>query len=111
MTITVVLKSDICKGVPDKWAMQYAQYPAASGFAEISRQLKALDVKDRVASRLNQIVGNDGWTANECDECGADFEVLIRIGDEPDYDARWVDLCAGCLAAAARVLNAADKEG
>lgn len=31
-------------------------------------------------------------------ECGVglEHEVVLRLGDEPDYEAQWVDLCPAC---------------
>ena len=46
---------------------------------------------------LQAATDRDGHTENLCNECEADCEVLMRFGDEPDYEARWQDLCAGCL--------------
>jgi len=53
------------------------------------------------------IIGNCGWTKNACDVCDRQFSALIRIGDEPDYDARWQDLCVDCLTSALETLKAA----
>jgi hypothetical protein len=40
---------------------------------------------------------NSSWSENRCDECQKDFDTLVQIGQEPDYDARWLCLCGGCL--------------
>lgn len=32
-----------------------------------------------------------------CDQCGEEREVLVRVGDEPGWESRWVDLCEQCL--------------
>lgn len=49
-------------------------------------------------------LGVKHWTVNLCDECGGDFDTLLHIGENPDYDARWQCLCVGCLMKAVGVL-------
>lgn len=48
---------------------------------------------------------NSSWSENRCDECQEDFDTLVQIGQEPDYDARWLCLCEGCLMSAASLLK------
>jgi hypothetical protein len=38
-----------------------------------------------------------------CDACGKDVDAIMRIGDEPDYEARYIDLCVDCLSHAAAI--------
>jgi hypothetical protein len=65
-------------------------------------RVEALDPKTCTREEMGAAVGKDGsWGANSCDECGKDSPALIRFGDEPDYEARWQDLCADCLGLAA----------
>lgn len=34
----------------------------------------------------------------ECDECESeDVDTILHIGDEPNYDARWQQLCPVCV--------------
>lgn len=50
-------------------------------------------------------VMNEHHVENRCDECEQDFDTLVQIGQEPDYDARWLCLCEGCLKSAASLLK------
>ncbi len=46
-----------------------------------------------------------GWGQNRCSECGKDVAVLLRIGDDSEYDSRYVDLCRSCLKKANDLFN------
>lgn len=91
----LIYKADVVKAVPARWAEQYRthSYPHTSAITE---RLNALP-KGFTAEEVDAIIGNSGWTGNRCDECGTDQAVLVRFGDEPDYEARWQDLCLNCL--------------
>jgi hypothetical protein len=46
---------------------------------------------------VDRIIGNKSWTECCCDLCGENRETLIRVGDEADYEARWLDICPLCV--------------
>lgn len=71
-------------------------------------RVAALDAESCSVENLNAALDKDGstWGRNECDQCGGDFENIIRIGDEPEYDERWQDLCVSCLKDAIEMLRA-----
>lgn len=97
--IDIIKKSDIVANVPKRWLAQYKDYkdrgdrfdkaPTTAALLALPHGFSAREVED--------IIGNTSWTENNCDECGLDRVYLIRIGDRPDYDARWVDICEDCL--------------
>lgn len=92
--------------VPARWAAQYprGRYPDKD---QTTDALNALAKGTFIAADIDRIIGNDSWTAHRCDGCGADRDILIRIGEEPDYDARWLDLCTECIVSMAQVMYAA----
>lgn len=108
MTISLIKKSDRVAGVPDRWAKQYRGWTPGAGRGpdkqDIKDRLQALKGTDFTAAQVNAIIGNESWTELLCTECRRDSEVLVRIGDEPDYEAQYVDLCRHCIAAAAAAL-------
>jgi hypothetical protein len=62
-------------------------------------ELAALTDETRTRQSVAEIIGNDSWAEMSCDECGVERNTLIRFGDDPDYEARWQDLCSDCLCA------------
>ena len=90
-------KRDIIRGVAKRWAETYAMnYDRWPDKKVIGEKLAALDPETATAQQVNEIIGNTSWTAMRCVECGQDHHAtLVQIGDQPDYDAQWVDLCRG----------------
>ena len=64
---------------------------------EVRQRIARLDLETCTAAELDAVMVGSGWGSNECDVCGEDAPVLVRIGDEPDYDNRWQDVCEACL--------------
>ena len=98
----IVRQSEICQGVPDRWAKQYAK-SATAWHGEITARLSLLSPQDRTPDTIDAIIGNGTWTANFCDECGMDQSVSVHLGEEPDYEARYLNLCLSCLRDAAKM--------
>lgn len=112
MNISIINRRDIILNVRDKWLGQYKHYkddyhvgwgdqmPAG----EIRKRLAALDLETCSPTDVDKALQSKNWASNECDLCGEDKEQLIRIGEEPDYEARWVDICSECASKAASAL-------
>lgn len=115
----LIYRRDVIRNVRKMWADQYAHYdenhkfPAFGdnrGFTvkAIRDALARLDLENCDPQDVNEAIGTTGWADCRCDECDENYEVLVRIGQEPDYDARWQDLCGHCLSRAIAML--ADKD-
>lgn len=104
----VIRKADKVKRAPDRWAAQYPRGKWSPDKNEITDRLAALKGTDFTAEQVDSIVGNKSWTQNLCDGCDGDFPLLVRIGEEPEYEARWLDLCLSCAREAFEVIGRAD---
>lgn len=109
---TAIHRRDIIRGVRARWLDQYKNYRADQtlGFANgrtvgvVRAALERLDLETCSAADVDAAIGASGWVKNGCDECDGDFPVLLRFGQEPDYDARWWSLCPDCLGKARDLL-------
>jgi hypothetical protein len=55
---------------------------------------------------VNAVIGNDSWTMPpSCDECGEKKEIVVQMGEEPDYESSTADLCRECLGKAVLALH------
>ena len=54
---------------------------------------------------INDILGNSHWTENKCSECGKDVEVVVQVGQEPDYDSLTAYLCFSCIEKAGTLIK------
>ncbi len=104
MSMELLRKVDIVRSVPKRWAAQYRGTDNVQ-HAEITAKLLALE-PGFAADEVDSIIGNGSWTECRCVECGRDRDVLIRIGDEPDYEARYVNICEKCLKEALHAISA-----
>lgn len=96
--VRIINVRDICKSVPERWAKQYGNYhQGGDDKREITKNLNALAPEQRDGATIEAIIGNTSWTRQCCDLCGNEQDVLCRMGSEPDYDARWLDVCLACL--------------
>lgn len=103
-TAKPIYKRDIILNVRHRWLEQYAGYEdhrvvgwCPKTASQIRKELAALDLTSCTSEDIDNAVGSAGWAKNECDGCEGDFPVTIQIGDEPDYEARWQNLCPACL--------------
>jgi hypothetical protein len=121
----VIYKRDVIRNVRGRWEEQYQNYESDyklvglplldvqgkpipnSGptVGEIRAALAALNLENCSSTDVDAAMGVAGWADNRCLECGKDCDSLIQIGEEPNYEAQWVDLCIGCLEKALKLLK------
>jgi hypothetical protein len=111
----VIQRRDVIKAAPARWLEQYKTNADShvctwgvsprKTYGQIRAALAALNLETCQPSDIDAALGAPGWADNDCDECDKSFPVVLRIGEEPDYEARWRDVCADCLAKAAKILS------
>lgn len=102
----IVTFADETRDVAERYRGQYpdrnarpAFGPAETNHGQRYDELAALTDETRTRQSVAAIIGNDSWATMSCDECGLERDTLVRFGDDPDYEARWQDLCSDCLCA------------
>lgn len=90
--------------VADRWQAQYykrrnGEWVDADKKATWER-LVALDKLKATTEDVVAIVGNGSWTRTACDECGADVDAVVQLGQEPDYESSTAMVCEACLRSA-----------
>ena len=108
----IIEKRAIIMSVRDRWKEQYSHYKSDSQLgwtngtkSKVEAELDALDLTTCSEQAVDAAIGRAGWAENVCDECGKDFEKVIRFGCAPGYDSRWQDICQGCLEKALKKLK------
>lgn len=92
-------------GAPLSWRHQYSHSPADSRQRDIMRQLDAMSLPVD-PDEVDRIIGNKSWTdVGSCDECEARPEILVEVGQEPDYESATACLCRDCLAKAVALID------
>lgn len=119
MDMRPVFRREVVRGAKARWLEQYKAYddkqkigvPGRSkSVGDTRRELAKLDAETASAEQIEAAIDATGWTDLDCELCGKPQEVVLRIGQEPDYEARWVDLCPECLASAGAALATAKQE-
>jgi len=91
----LITRQILANEVVQRWKEQYP-----NDKDDIRKKLEALgDIKN--PDDIDHIIGNGSWTRVPCcSECGKDnLELVIMVGEEPDYDADTAWLCADCIRA------------
>jgi hypothetical protein len=107
----IVTQTEAIKESRDRWLRQYANYadthafPDGTRVGDIRAALHKLNAATCSAEEAARAFTNRSWSDNNCDECGNSAAVLVRIGQEPDYDVRWQDVCLECITKAADLLR------
>lgn len=97
----LIKRDDLAKGVKARWYETYwckrtNTWKYDDGKRVIYENLKALG-SNPSADFVDEVIGNTSWTACRCDECEGQFDAVIEVGQEPDYESSTAKLCEGCV--------------
>jgi hypothetical protein len=93
----IITQRDLIKGIPAWWRETYASGKYGQDKIQIMKLLDTLDVETATVKDISDIIGNDSWTSRSCDECQMDVDVVIQLGQEPDYESNTVEICRNCF--------------
>jgi hypothetical protein len=94
----VITQRSLIRDVAKRWKLQYRDARSGTDKIEVGRKLAMLDGETASADAVNAIIGNSSWTqVPKCDECGASREVVVQLGEEPDYESHTACICVECL--------------
>ena len=97
------------RDVAKEWEAIYKYYPETSEFTETTEKLKKLNVETATAMDVEAIIGNNSWCCpSTCDECGLDYDVVVKVGENPDYEGTTINLCEGCIKKALALISKGD---
>ena len=105
----IVTKRQVIREAKARWLEQragvadsvVAHWARPRTIGSLRQALNALDIETCSEADFDAAIGRAGWCSLECDECGTKAQSLIRFGQDPDYEARWWDVCYNCLVTAA----------
>jgi len=94
----IITKQEKIRNIAEAWKDQYY----ADGkwlYGEDKRLVYEALVKEqpRTEKEITRIIGNNAWTENICDECGRDVEVLVALGEKPNWGSHTACICEECL--------------
>lgn len=88
----------------EKWERTYGSKGAwGQDKTAILNALKALP-EPVDPDEVDRIIGNTTWTrTHSCSSCAARPEVVIEVGEDPDYESATAWLCLACVGKAAQL--------
>lgn len=96
----ITIRSQI-RDVSERWDRRYKSGIHGADKVETGKRLAEIDPETATAEEVAAIIGNDSWACKQdCDECGEESEILVRVGEEPYY--RRAAICQECLNTAVR---------
>lgn len=109
----VIRKANLIAGVAANWLAahqrrgEWLRPPGGPDPAAVYQQLAAL-APDAGAEAIAKITGDERWTANICQECGQDREVLVAFGaSEVTHPTDTAYICLQCLEASVELARRA----
>jgi hypothetical protein len=109
--MTITTQRDAIKMVAFRWERQYStRMNEMLGWMhktprEVHAELLGLNLDTATAEDIEKIIGNGSWTRlPECGECGQQTDVIVRVGEEPDYESQTAHLCPSCVRRAAELV-------
>jgi hypothetical protein len=95
----IIKSQDKVKGAIESFLANYPQYntPNAPFYTkERYNRVIALDPDKATPEDIKRDI-NSSWVMSFCSECGGEFDTVIQVGQEPDYDSCTAYLCKDCL--------------
>ncbi len=103
----IITKASLINSVADWYKRQYRLTDRACfGMRLTHKEHYELLRVAATEDAIEEIVGNRGWTRNECDECGQDCDVTVQLREEPDYESATAQVCLECLDEAIKLIGA-----
>jgi hypothetical protein len=112
----ITVRSQI-RDVAERWKALYRRQgkwavTMGSDMGRLYEALKALNPETATADDVAMIIGNKSWAGPlECHNCGEEFDAVVEVGQEPDYDSHTARLCHNCLRHALALLKADEIRG
>lgn len=77
-------------------------------WGDVADGLNALDVETATVADVEKYV-NAGWVEESCDLCDRNISEWLEVGEEPDYEARWVTMCFDCVSTLSAIATEARR--
>lgn len=100
----ILTRQVIAQEAPQKWAREYS-HMASHSQSMITKELASL-TKPINPDDVDRIVGNTSWTyLQHCSSCKENPDVIVEVGEAPDYDSATAWLCPSCLRKAVSLIE------
>lgn len=95
----------ITKSIKDVLKKWREQYPKGENDKDAIYDKLCRLPENATENDIASVIGNSSWTLSKCDECKQESDVVIMLGDDPDYESNTASICPQCLLKAASLVN------
>jgi len=104
----IVSKKTRAKDIYKRWIKQYPlKYHKKGKWAQIGARLK--NEKPKTEEEVNAIIGNESWMRVHCYQCDEPKDIVVRVGEKPDYESSTSWICKDCLIIALKMIEDHEK--
>lgn len=89
----------------EKWKHQYQPYWRYDDSKRAIHEALVALGKDPDPDEVDRVIGNGSWTICRCDECEEHCDVVLELGETPDYGSATAQICKACFRKAAFYLD------
>jgi hypothetical protein len=94
----LITKKWILENLPNHYRQSHPKNIRLANGKYTDEVLKQLQSEDPLTeARANEIIGNESWTSNKCNECNKDLLAVVELGEDPDIESRTARICLDCL--------------
>jgi hypothetical protein len=95
--MVLITRRDVIRNGIRSFIKNYSSSKYQNKWLDVANKLSTLDPETCAKEDVNDIIGNNSWTSLLCHECCEDCDVVVQLGQEPDYESMTANVCADCL--------------
>jgi len=84
------------ESVAKRWRQQYFRNGRWGGTIYGSADETYAKIRECKTVADLYALGLKNWVSERCALCGSEPDAWLEVGDEPDYEARWLTICLPC---------------
>jgi len=99
----IVSKQTKLATLRERWDKQYPPDTMDDKWKPVSKRLR--EDPPKTCEEANSIIGNDSWTRIRCGQCDQLKDIVVMVGEEPDYESATTYICQDCLKKALKMIE------
>lgn len=103
----IVSKQTKLASLYERWAEQYPPDVMDDKWGAVTKRLR--EDPPKTCEEADELIGNNSWTRIRCYQCEEEKDVVVRVGEEPDYESSTSWICKDCLNIALKMIEDYEK--
>jgi len=103
----IVNKQTKVDTIRKRWEDQYPPGRDPDKWEHVNKRL--IEDPPQTCEEIDELIGNKSWTRIRCYQCDEEKDVVVRVGEEPDYESSTSWICKDCLKIALKMIKDYEK--